>query len=272
MRTRRSPRPALRSRLARAALVAVFAVLVAGCGPVASPSPAPTPSPVVAPTDAPTPEPTFAPSPTATAEPSPEPATASPTASPAPTPTLAPSPTPRPTATPAAGPTVDAFWSRVERGIRAAGRMEVEIAGPNAGALRFEPDASATVIDGVVGFVCVGGRAYDGQSSFTRLPGRWTCGAPALTAGFRSIGQPIDAWNATIPTDNARRETLAVEDGRWTWRYRANSPFYGGAVTASVTLDPATGRIVAARRVDPTGTTRYTFDYGAEFPPIAVPR
>jgi hypothetical protein len=160
----------------------------------------------------------------------------------------------------------------VERGIRDALRVEIGIEGPATATLRFEPAASATVIDGVTGFVCVNGRAYDGQSAFTRLPGRWTCGAPALVAGFRGIGQPIDAWNDTIPTDTRRRETLDVGGRRWTWEYRATSPFYGGVVTASVSIDPVSGRVVAARRDDPTGGTRYTFVYGADFAPISVPR
>ena len=30
-------------------------------------------------------------------------------------------------------------------------------------------------------------------------------------------------------------------------------------------------RVIAASRKDPTGSTRYTFDYGADFAPIAVP-
>lgn len=257
-----------------AVLLAVAAGLVLACGSAPSVSPDATPEPTVlqtaTPTQAPTPARTSEPS----SEPSIDPEPASPSAPPIATPSAAPtrSPTPRPSATPAAGPTVAEFWSRVERGIRSAGRVEVDITGPNTGSLRFEPDASATVIDDVVGFVCVGGRAYDGQSAFTRLPGRWTCGAPALVAGFRSIGQPIDAWNATIPTDSRRRERLTVDGDRWTWTYRATSPYYGGAVSATVVLDRASRRVVEARRTDPTGATTYDVRYGVDFPPIAVPR
>lgn len=249
-------------------LAVAMATFAAACGPAATPAAVPTASPAATATASLTPTP----SPVTTATPSPSP-TPSATATPVPATTAAPSPTPAatPVAT-SAGPTVDGFWARVERGVRDAARLEIAIDGPAAGALRFEPDASATVIEDVVGFVCTGGRAYDGQSGFTRLPGTWTCGAGALVAGFRGIGQPIDAWNGTIPTDDGRRESLVVEAGAWTWRYRATSPYYGGAVSASVTLDAATGRIVAARRVDPTGSTRYTFTYGAKFPPIAVPR
>jgi len=164
------------------------------------------------------------------------------------------------------------FWTLVERGIRAAGRLEVAIDGPNAGTLRYEASASATVIEGVVGFVCLARRAYDGQSGFTAIPGSWTCGAAALVAGFRNIGQPIDAWNDTVPADEARRESVTVVGNTWTWSYRATSPFYGGRVTAVVTLDRRTLRVTAASREDPTGATKYTFRYGADFPAIAVPR
>lgn len=262
----------------RSAALALFGALAAlaavACAPVPTAPPAvppasatasPTPAAVVSATPSPSPVPTPAPTP---------PPTPPPTAPPSPSPTAAATVSPTPSATPRAtpaGPTTDELWARVERGIRDAGRLEITIDGPAAAALRFEPAASATVVDGVVGFVCVGGRAYDGQSAFTRLPGSWTCGADALVAGFRGIGQPIDAWNRTIPTDTRRAESVVVDGGRWTWRYRATSPFYGGAVSASVTLDPATRRVVAASRRDPTGETRYTFRYGADFPPIAVP-
>jgi hypothetical protein len=258
-----------RRLVALAPLIALLAVLAAACGPAATPVPSPTIAPAAAATASPQPTPAPTPSPTPSPPPTPSP---TPTPTPSPSATAAPSPTPRATPVPTpAGPTVDEFWARVERGVRDAGRLEVGIDGPAAGALRFEPAASATVIDDVVGFVCVKGRAYDGQSAFTALPGSWTCGSRALVAGFRGIGQPIDAWNRTIPTDTARRESLDVDGGRWTWRYRATSPYYGGAVSATVTLDAATRRVIAASRKDPTGSTRYTFDYGADFAPIAVP-
>jgi hypothetical protein len=210
-----------------------------------------------------TPAAAFSPSPTPAASPSPTPAAAATEAA-----------TPRPSSAPAtAGPPgPDDFWALVERGIRDTGRLEVAIDGPNAGTLRFEPDASATVIEGVTGYACVGRRAYDGQSGFARVPGTWRCGGPALVAGFRNLGQPIDAWNRTIPADRGRRESLAIKGDTWTWRYRATSPFYGGAVTASVTMDRGTRRITSAQRKDPTGTTRYTFRYGADFPPITIPK
>ncbi len=138
--------------------------------------------------------------------------------------------------------------------------------------MRFEVRASATVIDGVIGLVCIGGKAYDGQSAFTAIPGRWTCGAPALVAGFRHIGQPIDAWSTAIPSDRSRHETVTVRGDTWTWTYRATSPYLGGTVTATVVLDRSSRRITSAHRQDPTGATRYAFHYGASFPPLAVPR
>lgn len=264
-----------RRRRTAAVLVALLALVAAACGPAPTPSPSPSPAAVATatpgPTPSPTPVPTAAPTATPTAAPTTVPtATPAPTAVASPAPTATPAATARPAATPS-GPTADEFWSRVARGIRDAGRLVVVIDGPAAGSLRFEPAASATVIDDTVGFVCVDRRAYDGQSAFTALPGSWTCGAAALVAGFRGIGQPIDAWNRTIPTDTRRAESVVVQDGRWTWRYRATSPYYGGAVSASVTLDPRTRRVVEASRKDPTGATRYAFDYGADFPPIAVP-
>jgi len=259
----------------RLAAVFLLAGLVgAACGGSAS-TPGESGGPP-APTDAasgvtasgpPTPAAVLGPSPTPSGS-APPAATAAAAATPAVTARPSRSPAP-PTAGP---PRPDDFWALVERGIRDAGRLEVAIAGPNDGTLRFEPDASATVIDGVTGYACVGRRAYDGQSGFARVPGTWRCGGPALVAGFRNLGQPIDAWNRTIPTDRGRRESLSIKGDTWTWRYRATSPFYGGAVTASVTMDRATRRITGAQRSDPTGSTRYRFRYGADFPPITIPR
>jgi len=257
------------------AAVLVAALLLAACGasdtsarPTSSLPTPPQPTPVAtvtAPT-APLASPSESPSPAALSTPVPSTAPLA-TATPRPTPTAPARPSPG-----ASLPNPDGFWSLVDGGIRRAGTLVVEIAGPAAGTLRFEVDASATVIEDVVGFVCVGGRAYDGQSGFTTIPGRWTCGAAALVAGFRSIGQPIDAWNATIPADKARRESVTVRGDTWTWTYRATSSYYGGPIAATVTLDRASLRITSASRTDPTGATRYSFRYGADFPPIAVPR
>lgn len=191
-------------------------------------------------------------------------------------------PVPSRSAAPAAGatpkaatapPTVKTFWAAVTRGLAAAKHLQVTSAGPNPGTLRFQPSASATIAGGSVAFVCVNGAAYDGQSGFARVPGTWQCGAGALVDGFRHIGEPADSWNASSPGDAAITETVAqAAGGTWTWTYGATSVFLGGTVTARVTLDPASGRILAARRVDPTGTTTYAFDYAVTFPALAVPR
>ena len=186
-----------------------------------------------------------------------------------------PSRSPRPAATAhatAAAPTVKSFWAAVTRGLTAAGHLQVTISGPNPGVLRYQPTASATLANGQVGFVCLGGAAFDGQSGFARVPGSWVCGAGALVSSFRKIGEPADSWNASSPTDAAITESVGVaSDGTWTWTYAGTSVFLGGKVSARGSLDPKSGRILAARRVDPTGTTTYAFDYGLAFPALGVP-
>jgi hypothetical protein len=178
--------------------------------------------------------------------------------------------TPRPSA---AAPTPKSFWAAVARGLGAAKRLQVTVAGPNPGVLRFEPAASATIVDGQVGFICLDGAAFDGQSGFTRVPGTWECGVDALINGFRHIGEPADSWNATSPTDAGITESVGVAaDGTWTWSYAGTSAFLGGRVTARVSLDARSGRILVARRVDPIGVTTYSFDYTVTFATLAVPR
>ena len=193
----------------------------------------------------------------------------------APSQAIARSPSPRPTAiahATAAAPSVKSFWATVTRGLSAAGHLQVTISGPNSGVLRYEPTASATVADGRIGFICLGGAAFDGQSGFARVPGSWDCGAGALVSGFRRIGEPADSWNASSPSDSSIKESVGIApDGSWTWSYSATSVFLGGKVSVRVGLDPTSGRILAARRVDPTGTTTYTFDYTLTFPALAVP-
>jgi hypothetical protein len=193
-----------------------------------------------------------------------------------PTAARTPAASPAQSATPrasAVAATPKSFWAAAARGLAAAKHLQVAIAGPNPGVLRFEPSASATIVDGRVGFVCTDGAAFDGQSGFARVPGTWECGAAALSGGFRHIGQPADAWNETSPTDSAITEAVAVgHDGTWTWAYSGASAFSGGRVTATVHLDAASGRILAARRVDPTGVTTYSFDYDVTFQALAVPR
>src|SRR5487761_2043051 len=235
-----------------AAFALLVAMLAAACG--ATPSVTPTDS-LASPRPAP-PGP-IAPSPVAT-----------PSVTPGRSPAAATTPRPSPVAaTPAS------FWAAVVRGLTAAKHLQVAVAGPNPGTLRFQPSASATIVAGQVAFVCAGGAAYDGQSGFARVPGTWECGAAALVAGFRRIGQPADSWNETSPADSAVTEAVkAASDGTWTWTYAGTSPFLGGHVTATVHLDARSGRILDARRVDPTGTTTYSFDYAVTFPALAVPR
>jgi len=267
------PGPSLPRRLAQILLVAgLLAAPAASCREGASPSPLSSPTAFATPAETaagPTPGTTPPAGPPRSAVPG-----ASPTGEPSPTAAARGSPGPTPAAgeTPAT-PTARAFWTAAARGIAAAGRLAVTVEGPNPGELRFEARASATIVDGAPGFVCVGGRAYDGQSAWTEVRGDWTCGADAFAAGFRNLGQPIDAWSDSVPRDDAIRETVRVTaDGRWRWDYRGTSAYFGGRVTASALLDPATGRIVQASRTDPTGDTTYHLRYGASFPPIAVPR
>ena len=152
-----------------------------------------------------------------------------------------------------------------------AGKVSVTIDGPAPGELRYEPTSSATAIDGAVKFVCVGGQALDGQSGWLAVPGDWTCGPGALVRGFRTIGQPLDAWSAALPKDSGISESIDVTSGgQWRWTYRAKSPF-AGSVTTRIIVHPTTGRIASATRLDGAGTTDYTFDYEAGFPTIAPP-
>ena len=169
-------------------------------------------------------------------------------------------------------PTIEAFWTAAAGAVEEAGRLRVRVIGPAPGELRYQPDRSATAIDGLVVFVCIDGRAYDGQSGFTELPGTWTCGPEALVRGFRQAGQPLDAWNAELPPDQGIEETIALEpDGTWRWGYRARSLFAGGEVLTTVMLDPAIGQIRSASRTDPTGDTTYGLSYTEPFPDIALP-
>ncbi len=229
-------------------------LIVAGCGPVPASPPASATPPGTSPTAAAV-------------------ATLPPTAAPS-APASPPSPTVAPASSqPPAPPTVEALWAAVRRGLDEAGRLRITVIGPSPGVLRYQPDASATVADGQVVFVCTGGRAWDGQGgSFVAVPGAWECGAGALVDGFRNSGQPVDAWSRDLPADQSIVEQVTLEpDGRWRWEYRARSLAFGGSVTTTVWVDPASGRILDARRSDPTGETRYGISYSETFPPIVAP-
>ena len=227
--------------------VAVVALVLAACGSAATPSPTPSATATPKPTEAPAATPTPI-------------ATASPTAVPTPTPV----PTP---------PSVETFWDAVLGGLRTVGHVRLTVIGPSPGVLRYEPDASATVVDGSVVFICAGGAAFDGQGGrFAPAPGAWECGGAALIGGFRNMGQPVDAWSETLPTDTSITERTSLEpDGRWRWDYAAQTPVFGGSVTTTARVDPASGRLLDVRRTDPTGETRYGISYDETFPPIVAP-
>lgn len=164
------------------------------------------------------------------------------------------------------------FWEAARAAIVEAGSLELVAIGPSPGVLRYTADASATVADGEITFVCVDQKAYEGASGgFSQLPGAWTCGAGALVEGFRRNGQPLDAWNESVPGESSRETLGLTVDGAWTWTYDASSATYGGSVRATVVLDPTTGQIREARRIDPLGDTTYAVTYGASFPPIVAP-
>jgi hypothetical protein len=240
------------------ALVAglVAATLLAGCGPSASPSPAGSATPSAA---------------ASASGQSVEPSTGSPVPSPSPTATPVPTQTPTPTPPPAPGDAAD-FWRVALGPLTAGGRIRLIAAGPSPGEIRYEPTASASMLDGHAVFVCLEGVAYDSQNLWEPVPGVWSCGAKALRQGFRELGQPLEAWSPALEPNTGILERVRVDaDGTWLWDYSADSPQYGGRVTATVRLDPATGRILSAVRDDPIGRSGYTFEYGASFPPIALP-
>jgi hypothetical protein len=236
----------LRVRALVAGLLAV--TVLAACGPSSPPPPAGSVIPsATVPASGPTVEP--------------------PTASPVPSPSSSPTPTSLPTPTDAAD-----FWRLAVDALTAAGRLRLTADGPSPGEIRYEPTASASTVDGHPVFVCLNGVAYDGQNLWEPVPAIWSCGATALRQGFRELGQPLEAWSAALEPNTGIRERVRVDtDGTWLWDYAADSPQYGGRVTATVRLDPATGRILSAVRDDPIGRTDYTFEYGASFPPIALP-
>ena len=241
----------------RAFVVSLVAMaLLAACGPSAPPSPT---GPVT-------------PSATASASgPTVEPPTGSPVPSPSPAATPVPTPTATPTPPPAPADAAD-FWRVALDAVTAAGRVRLTAAGPSPGEIRYEPTASASMLDGHAVFVCLKGVAYDSQNLWEPVPGVWSCGAKALGQGFRELGQPLEAWSPALEPSTGILERVRVDaDGTWLWDYSADSPQYGGRVTATVRLDPATGRILSAVRDDPIGRSEYTFEYGASFPPIALP-
>jgi hypothetical protein len=165
-----------------------------------------------------------------------------------------------------------AFWTIAGTALRNAQRVRLIAKGPSPVEIRFEPNRSATILVDMPVFVCLDGVAYDGQNGFEPTPGPWSCGIDAFVDGFRHLGQPVDAWSQELEGSKHIKETVGADaDGTWRWDYAADSPQYGGPVTASVWLDPSTGRIVKASRKDPIGKSTWTVEYGATFPPVALP-
>lgn len=172
-----------------------------------------------------------------------------------------------------APPSVGAFWAAVVRGLGSGAHLTVTVTGSAPATIYYLTTSSATKVGTRLGFICVDGAAYDGQSgTYVAVPGTYECGAVALADGFRHTGQPVDAWSAGIPGDAGIRETVAAgSDGRWRWTYRATNGFVGGKVTVVLVLDPRTGRLVSGSRTDPIAKTTYTFDYRTTVPKIAAP-
>ena len=208
------------------------------------------------------------------------PPTASSSATPspiAPSPTLSPSTDPSPTASPT--PTIPpapadaaAFWAIAGDTMRRAGQTFLTGNGPTDDRIRYEPTASAALIADAPVVVCIDGVEYEGPNGFEPAPVPFTCGVDAFVDSFRSLGFPVAGYSPEFEQNKKVKETVAVDpDGRWRWSYSADSPQFSGPVSATVWLDPASGKIVEARRKDPIGTTTWTLDYDATFPPVALP-
>lgn len=157
--------------------------------------------------------------------------------------------------------------------MHATARLRLIVVGREPDEYRFEPRASAALVDGGLRVVCVEGGAYeiDGFRATPR-PARWTCGFSSLVTAFRRTGQPTEAWNATVAEDARVRERVVADAGdRWRWEYTAISEALGGRVRVTLIMDATTGRLVSGTRSDPTGDVRWTFNYTALFTPVQLP-
>jgi hypothetical protein len=167
-----------------------------------------------------------------------------------------------------------AFWALVRSAFVDAGRVKVDQAGADsAWEFRYEPTASERITQGRPVVVCVDGLAYFlAQGVITPGQGTSSCGADAFVDCFRAFGGPADgAYSTALEANKNIAERIGVAaDGTWTWNYSADKP-YDGPVTATVWLDPTTGRIVRAVQQDPQGTATWTVEYGATFAPIVQP-
>ena len=201
--------------------------------------------------------------PNATASAIPPPPSASAEASP----TALPSPTVAPAPTDAA-----AFWAIAGDTMRRAGQTLLTGMGPTNDRIQYEATASASLIGEAPVVVCLDGVEYEGPNGFQPAPGTFSCGVDAFVDGFRSLGFAVAGYTPGFEQNRKVKETVSVaSDGRWRWDYSADSPQFSGPVSASVWLDPASGKIVGATRKDPIGKTTWTIDYDATFPPIAAP-
>lgn len=199
----------------------------------------------------------------------------------APGPTASPVPSLEPTATATATPTEsaedgvvppDAFWATVRRGLDDAGHLVVTADGSAPVVVRYVPEASEALVGGDLVSRCVGTRSWAGDSgSLAPVPGVWRCGADALVAGFRATAAPIDSWSPDFPAEGSPEERVETgADGTWTWTYEVADGLEG-KLEASLSLDQATGRLLAGSRTDETGTTTWTFDYATPVEGITPP-
>jgi hypothetical protein len=181
---------------------------------------------------------------------------------------------PTPTA-PARPANAAAFWALARRAFVDAGRVKVVQAGAeSAWEFHYEPTASERISQGKPIVVCLDRLAYFiAQGGTAPEPGTWSCGADGFVDCFRAFGSPGDgAYSTALEANTNIAERVGVDvDGTWSWSYSADMPHNVGPVTATVKLDPATGRIVRAVRQDPQGTTTWTVEYGATFAPIVRP-
>jgi hypothetical protein len=202
------------------------------------------------------------------------PATSAPPSTAAQSPSAEPSATAIPSATVPPAPTdAAAFWAIAGDTMRRAGQTFLTGTGPTNDRIQYEPTASASLIGEAPVVVCIDGVEYEGPNGFQPAPGPFSCGVDAFVDGFRSLGFPVVGYSTDFEQNRNVKETVSVApDGRWRWDYAADSPQFSGPVSASVWLDPASGKIVEATRTDPIGKTSWTVDYDATFPPVALPR
>jgi hypothetical protein len=167
-----------------------------------------------------------------------------------------------------------AFWALARRVLVDAGRVKVVQAGAlNALEFNYEPTASERITQGKPIVVCLDGLAYFlAQGVITPGQGTWSCGADGFVDCFRAFGGPADgAYSTALEANTNIAERVGVAaDGTWSWNYSADKP-HDGPVTATVWLDPATGRIVRAVQQDPQSMSTWSVEYGATFASIVRP-